>query len=107
MIDNNNGSSGEILIHGPNSPNIQLSGAHWENHDLGFFQLFTDKPDGNGWYQAGALISAGTDGTNSWGSMALLNNGENKIDLNGDTGDINIAGTRLIKTPTGALKKIL
>lgn len=88
-----NMNSEELLIFGSNSVNIQMGGQTWDNNDLGFFQLFTDKPDGNGWYQAGARISAGTDGTNSWGSMELLNNGEGKIDLNGNTGDINIAGT--------------
>lgn len=94
----------EMFMHGPNSPNIQMGGQSWDNKDLGFFNVFTDKPDGNGWYYGAANISASTDGTDSWGSMSLQNNGEERISLDGHTGTINLVsenGKNLFLSPEG------
>ncbi|WP_297096210.1 tail fiber domain-containing protein [uncultured Draconibacterium sp.] len=101
-VNENGGSSGQIFLHGTNSPNIQIGGQPWHNNDLGFFTVFTDKPDGNGWYYGAANISASTDGTDSWGSMSLNNNDMQRITLDGQSGSIHgIAqdGRRAILAP--------
>lgn len=104
-VTENGGSNGEIYLWGDSgSPNIQMGGKSWENHDLGFFAVFTDKPDGNGWYYGAAGIEAYTDGTDSWGSMGLYNNGEERINLDGHSGTISLVsenGKSLNLSPDG------
>ncbi len=93
LNENENGSSSEMYLWGDNSPNIQMGSQSWENHDLAVLNLFTDKPDGSGWFYIAASISAGADETDSWGSMDLCKNDESKITLDGYSGNITISGT--------------
>ncbi|WP_340113476.1 tail fiber domain-containing protein [Maribellus mangrovi] len=91
-VNENGVSSGEIFLQGNNTPNIQMGGQPWDNnHDLGFFTVFTDKPDGNGGYYGAAGIYANTNGTDSWGRISLSNNGEERVLINGENGKIDLS----------------
>lgn len=90
-LSNENGVSSEMLLWGNNSPNVQL-GSQWGNSNLGYFQLITDKPDGNGGFFEGVRIQANSDSTDSWGSMILFKNQDWNIIMDGNSGNISIAG---------------
>ncbi|MGK7392107.1 MAG: tail fiber domain-containing protein [Candidatus Cyclobacteriaceae bacterium M2_1C_046] len=62
----------EILIHGPNSPNVQLGGKHWENMNLANLGMFGSIPDGGGWYFTGVNLVVNSDGVDKeWGNLSL------------------------------------
>lgn len=56
------GSTGELLLFGDTSPNVQLGGKQWENHDLGYLNLFGSIPDGGGWNLTSVFMETQSDG---------------------------------------------
>lgn len=118
------GASGLVLLWGKdNVPNVEMSGKVWENAKLPILQLFGETTDGGTWYHASALIQINSNGTDEWGQLVLKKSNmagqstQDMINLDGEMGNITIAGTlaqnsdeRLktnINTLDGALDKTL
>ncbi len=95
---NGNDPSGytpELFMHGDNSPNIKMGGQPWENGDLGFLTVFTDKPDGGGWFYGAVTTTANNDGSTAWGHVDIFNDGVETISLSGQNGEISTLGTNM------------
>lgn len=92
------GETAEMFLWGDESPNFQIGGQPWDNGDHGFFAIYGDTPDGNGWYFQNANLSVVSDGTDEWVNLGISNTNiaeqtsQETILLDGQTGNITISG---------------
>lgn len=90
------GATGALFLNGTSTPNIEIMGQWWENHDLGFLQIFGKDKNASNENQANVQMGAGT---NSDGFFSLFHtpNGSERVEtVHISSGDAVSGGSLLV-----------